>query len=140
MQIGVEAQRAVDNRRVFVIESDEIRRTALQFMLADENETHEFAAPDAALGMTGRAPDIVLLGADLLHARGSALLARLRSAWKGTRLIVVCDARQAAGAQAVQAAGADDTLAYPFDMAAIRRKVDHWLGRRPALRVAVVTR
>src|SRR6266545_848934 len=36
MQIGVETSKAVDQRRVFVIDEDEITRAALQFMLHDE--------------------------------------------------------------------------------------------------------
>ncbi len=41
MQIGVETAKAVDQRRVFVVDEDEITRAALQFMLHDEIETHE---------------------------------------------------------------------------------------------------
>src|SRR6185369_4620713 len=36
MQIGLETSKAVDQRRVFVIDDDEITRAALQFMLHDE--------------------------------------------------------------------------------------------------------
>jgi len=36
MQIGVEVSRAVENKRIFVVEDDEIIRSALQFMLHDE--------------------------------------------------------------------------------------------------------
>ena len=46
MQIGVETSKAVDQRRVFVIDDDEITRAALQFMLHDEIETHELASPE----------------------------------------------------------------------------------------------
>ncbi len=45
MQIGVETSKAVDQRRVFVVDHDEITRAALQFMLHDEIETHELATP-----------------------------------------------------------------------------------------------
>ena len=44
MQIGVETSKAVDQRRVFVVDHDEITRAALQFMLHDEIETHELAS------------------------------------------------------------------------------------------------
>jgi hypothetical protein len=36
MQIGVETSKAVDQRRVFVVDDDEVTRAALQFMLHDE--------------------------------------------------------------------------------------------------------
>ena len=44
MQIGVETSRAVENKRIFVVDDDEIIRAALQFMLHDEYETHEVAS------------------------------------------------------------------------------------------------
>ena len=49
MQIGVETSKAVDQRRIFVVDEDEITRAALQFMLHDEIETHELASLDAAI-------------------------------------------------------------------------------------------
>jgi CheY-like chemotaxis protein len=39
----------VENQRVFVVDSDEIDRAVLQFMLHDENEARELASLDAAL-------------------------------------------------------------------------------------------
>ena len=41
MQIGVETAKALDNKRLFVVANDDITRMALQFMLHDENETHD---------------------------------------------------------------------------------------------------
>src|ERR1039458_6215718 len=48
MQIGVESSRAVENKRIFVVDENEIFRAAVQFMLHDENETHEVASLEAA--------------------------------------------------------------------------------------------
>lgn len=44
MQIGVDSEKAVDDRRVFVVDDDEITSAALQFMLHDEIETHEITS------------------------------------------------------------------------------------------------
>ena len=41
MQIGVDCNLAVGNWRIFVLDTDEIGRMAVQFMLHDEYETHE---------------------------------------------------------------------------------------------------
>jgi CheY-like chemotaxis protein len=138
MQIGVEAQRAVENRRVFVLDEDDINRTVLQFMLADDNETHEFATVDAALekGLQWQ-PDLVLLGASLLARDGAELLHNLRGAWPGVKLVVLCDAADDGVAAAAVAAGADDTLARPFKVEPVRRKVDRHLGRQVELRIPV---
>lgn len=131
MQIGVEAQRAVENRRVFVVDEDDVSRTVLQFMLADDNETHEFASLAAALEKGRRwPPDLFLIGEPLLAADGSALVARLRAAWPGVKVLAI-------GA-AAQATGADDSLSRPFKLEAVRRKVDRHLGRKVELRIPVV--
>jgi DNA-binding response OmpR family regulator len=141
MQIGVEAQRAVENRRVFVIDEDEVNRAALQFMLADENETHEFAAPEAALAKGASwQPDLALLGARLLERRGADLVQRLRSAWPGVKLLAVCDPANASHTDAARLAGTDDILARPLQLEAVRRKVDRHLGRRVPLKIGVVVR
>ena len=72
MQIGVETSKAVDQRRVFVIDDDEITRAALQFMLHDEIETHELTSPEEAYekGVGWLKPDVVLLGVSFLKQRG----------------------------------------------------------------------
>lgn len=132
MQIGVEAQRAVENRRIFVVDEDDIDRTVLQFMLADDNETHEFASLAAALEKGRRwPPDLFLIGESLLAAagRGPALATRLRAAWPGVKVLAI-------GA-ADAAAGADDSLSRPFKLEAVRRKVDRHLGRQVELRIPV---
>lgn len=41
MQIGVETSRVVENKRVFVVDDDEITRAVRQFMPQDESETHD---------------------------------------------------------------------------------------------------
>src|SRR6266852_1197951 len=71
MQIGVETSKAVDQRRVFVVDDDEITRAALQFMLHDEIETHELASPEEAYekGVGWLKPDVVLLGVSFLKQR-----------------------------------------------------------------------
>jgi len=139
MQIGVEAQRAVENRRVFVLDEDEINRTVLQFMLADDNETHEFATVDAALekGLQWQ-PDLVLVSALLVARDGAELLHNLRAAWPGVKLLVICEAADDECTAAAMAAGANDTLARPFKVEPVRRKVDRHLGRKVELKIPVV--
>jgi len=139
MQIGVDAQRAVENRRVFVIDEDEINRAALQFMLADENEAHEFAAVEAALAKGEQwPPDLVLLGTTLVAQGGAPLLVRLRSAWAGVRLLAICETGDVACISAARAMGADDALARPFKLETVRRKTDRLLGRQANLRIPAV--
>jgi len=141
MQIGVDAQRAVENRRVFVIDDGEIDRAALQFMLADENETHEFATMQAAL-VKGQSwpPDLVVLGATLLAAGRGELVQSLRCAWPAVKVIAVCETADIASVAAAKAIGADDALPRPFKLEHVRRKVDRLLGRRVELDIPVVVK
>jgi DNA-binding NtrC family response regulator len=139
MQIGVDAQRAVENRRVFVIDEGEIDRAALQFMLADENETHEFATVEAAMAK-GHAwpPDLVLLGASLLARGRGGLVQGLRGAWPSVKVIAVCETADIASIAAAKACGVDDALPRPFKIEHVRRKVDRLLGRVVELRIPVI--
>jgi DNA-binding response OmpR family regulator len=139
MQIGVEAQRAVENRRVFVLDEDEINRTVLQFMLADDNETHEFGDLATALAKGEQwPPDLVLISALQVAREGAGLLGRLREAWPGVKLLVICEAAEDDCAVAATAAGADDCLTKPFKVEPVRRKVDRHLGRKVELKIPVV--
>jgi DNA-binding NtrC family response regulator len=131
MQIGVESSRAVDNKRVFVVDDDEITRAILQFMLHDENETHELADIDAALRKAAQqgAPDIILLGEGMLRQHSMGLLASLKSHFTHAKLMVVLtDKTDPLAAQARQQ-GADDILFKPLTVETTRKQVDRLLGR-----------
>ena len=70
MQIGVDAQRAVENRRVFVVDDDDVTAMALQFMLQDDNETH-LLTDLAAVQAAPQAPDLLLVGIAQLGVHGA---------------------------------------------------------------------
>jgi PleD family two-component response regulator len=131
MQIGVETSKAVDQRRVFVIDEDEIIRAALQFMLHDEIETHELASPEEAYekGVDWLKPHVVLLGASLLKQRGAALIGELSAKFPGVRILVVCDKSDEAIAVDGLKAGAHGALLKPLTLETVRKKVDTILGR-----------
>lgn len=131
MQIGVETSKAVDQRRVFVIDDDEITRTALQFMLHDEIETHELASPEEAYakGVDWLKPHVLLLGVSFLKERGAGLVAELAAKFPGVRILIVCEKSDEAVAVAGMKAGAHGTLIKPLTLEAVRKKVDTILGR-----------
>ena len=139
MQIGVEASRAVENKRVFVIESDEVSAVALQFMLADECETH--VLPDSATALAkGREwpPNLILLGAGIIAAEGARIVAQLKAQWSGLKILVVADSVDDPAVKAAKTEGADSVLLRPLTLEAVRRKVDTQLGRRATLDIPVV--
>lgn len=126
MQIGVETSRAVDNKRIFVVDDDEINRAVLQFMLQDENETHDLASLEAAYEKGE--PDLVLLGLSILCA-DDTVLAGLAARWPKARILVVAQASDEQAAQRFLRAGAHGLLMKPFTVEAVRRKADIQLGR-----------
>ncbi|WP_018412909.1 response regulator [Methyloversatilis thermotolerans] len=141
MQIGVDSERAVDNKRVFVVDNDDVASTALQFMLADEMETHVYTDVASALAAgAATPPDLILLGAGVLESEGAEAVTRLKGALEGVRMLLVClDADEPVIQQALSL-GAESTLQRPLKVETVRRRVDAQLGRRAALAIPVVTR
>jgi DNA-binding NarL/FixJ family response regulator len=131
MQIGVETSKAVDQRRVFVVDPDEVTRTVLQFMLQDEIETHELASPEEAFakGVGWLKPDVVLLGVGYLKARGPGLVGEVTAAFPGVCVLIVTDRSDEAVALEGLKAGAHGALLKPLKLEDVRRKVDTVLGR-----------
>ena len=131
MQVGVETSKAVDQRRVFVVDEDEIVRAALQFMLHDEIETHELATPEDAYvkGQDWLKPHVVLLGASFLKARGFGLLAEMTEKFPGVRILTVCDKADESVAVQAMKSGAAGALVKPLTIDSVRKKVDTILGR-----------
>lgn len=131
MQIGVETSKAVDQRRVFVIDEDDITRAALQFMLHDEIETHELATPEEAYakGTDWLMPHVVLLGVSFLKQRGPGLIGEVVDRFPGVRILIVTDKSEEATALEGLKAGAHGALVKPLTLEAVRKKVDTILGR-----------
>ena len=131
MQIGVETSKAVDQRRVFVIDEDEITRAALQFMLHDEIETHELTSPEEAYekGVGWLQPHVVLLGVSFIGQRGPSLIGEMTAKFPGVRVLIVCAKSDEAVAIEGLKAGAHGALVKPLTLEAVRKKVDTILGR-----------
>lgn len=138
MQIGVESQRAVENKRAFIIDSDDISAMALQFMLADELEVHVLTSSAEALAR-GRAStlDLILLGASVIEAEGAQVVTLLREALPGVPVIACGPADDPGVAQAL-ALGARSTIVRPFKLEAVRQRVNAQIGRRAVLTIPVV--
>jgi DNA-binding response OmpR family regulator len=131
MQIGVESSKAVDQRRVFVIDRDEVTRIALQFMLHDEIETHELATLDEAYskGVEWLKPDLVLLGAAFVSELGTGVIDEIKARFDGVRIVIVCDKSEEPITLEALKAGAHAALVKPLVLDAVRKKVDTILGR-----------
>lgn len=131
MQIGVETSKAVDQRRVFVVDEDEITRAALQFMLHDEIETHELASLDEAYakGTGWLAPDLLLLGVSLVKDGAEAVIGGIVAHYPAIRILIVTGKEDEAAAIAAIKAGAHGAIVKPLTLESVRKKVDTILGR-----------
>ncbi len=141
MQIGVDSQRAVENKRVFVVDNDDVVSTALQFMLADEMETHVLMSAGEALAKAASTPpELILLGLSVIEAEGAAVVTQFKNSIADVRILVVCfDADEPLVKEALSL-GAASTLLRPLKLENVRRKVDAQIGRRAALEIPVVVR
>ena len=141
MQIGVETSKAVDQRRVFVVDEDEITRAALQFMLHDEIETHELATPEEAYekGTGWLVPHVILLGVSLLQTRGDGLIAEMKAKFPDVRILIVTDKASEAVAVGGLKAGAHGAVVKPPAPEAVRKKGDTVPGRGGAAPLVQLT-
>ncbi|MBP1148637.1 MULTISPECIES: response regulator [Methylocaldum] len=138
MQIGVDTERAVDNRRVFVVDSDEITSAALQFMLHDEIETHELSSLDAAYAKAKDwKPDVLLLGIGIVQEKGIEVLADIRSKIADLKIILVADSATDPLAKECLKNGVNSILPKPLTIEKTRQKVDAQLGRKVKLSIPV---
>lgn len=138
MQIGVDTQRAVETKRAFIIDSDDISSMALQFMLADELEVNVVVGSTEAITRgQGMALDVILLGASVIESEGAAVVATLQAAFPGVPVIACGPAGDEAVAQAL-AAGARSAIVRPFKVEAVRQRVNAQIGRRAVLTIPVV--
>lgn len=131
MQIGVETSKAVDQRRIFVVDEDEITRAALQFMLHDEIETHELTSLAEAYekGQDWLLPDVLILGMSILKAHGVEVLGEIAARYPAARVLIVAGKEDEELGLAALKAGAAGALLKPLRIEAVRQKVDTILGR-----------
>ncbi len=130
MQIGVDSSMAVDNKRIFVVDPDEITRAALQFMLHDENETHDIPTLAAALTKSiDWKPDLVILGMGNVLNEGISILEMLKNKISGVKVLIVCEPREIPLGLTCLKSGADDLVSKPLTIEIVRGKVDKLLGR-----------
>lgn len=131
MQIGVDSARAVENKRLFVVDNDEITRMVLTSILQDENETHDLPSLEAAFKKSAEwKPDLLLLGREVVREKGMRVIADVRTAMAGIKILLIAEPGDDPLAQECLQAGADGMLAKPLTIESVRKKVDALLGRK----------
>lgn len=121
---------SVDTDRIFVVERDEVVRSALQFILDDHSETHGFTGLDQAFAKAAElTPDIVLLGIGLVQDNGERAVAEIAARLPGTKILIVANSANDPLALLSLKWGAHDVLGKPITFDSVRSKVDAMLGR-----------
>jgi CheY-like chemotaxis protein len=140
MQIGVDNDSRVENKRVFIIDNDGITGTVLKFMLEDHNETHEFATAEEAYagaektvyGKTEKAvPQLLIVGVGVLQEKGVEITKEISAHFPEAKIVIAAEtAEDPLAKQALaKGGGAHGVLTKPYTVETVRRKVDMLLGR-----------
>jgi DNA-binding response OmpR family regulator len=137
MRKSFELSYPVDTDRIFVVERDEVIRSALQFILDDHSETRGFTGLDQAFAKAAElTPDIVLLGIGLVQDHGKRAVAEIAGRLPATKILIVANSANDPLALLSLKWGAHDVLGKPITFDSVRSKVDAMLGRHsvsPAL-------
>ncbi|MBR1131773.1 response regulator transcription factor [Bradyrhizobium iriomotense] len=125
---------------VFVIEREQVVRSALDFILRDRYRTCAFASLDEALAAVTDAPDIVLLGSSFLQGQRDLLPAVLATRFSSAAILVIADSDGAAAARHALERGAHGIIGKPisFDTVcdAVERALAGGIPRGKASRLA----
>lgn len=138
MPIDLVARPSGEDDIIFVIEGDEVIRSALHFILDHQNETHSFAT--LALAYAGArevTPDLVLLGIDFLQDDGEAAVDGIAKRLPGTKILIVADSANDPLAVRALRWGAHGVLGKPISFDSVHRRVDGLL-RRPKVSASML--
>jgi DNA-binding response OmpR family regulator len=118
---------------VFVIEADQVIRSALGYILSERHETFTFAETADALSKAARAaPDAVLVGSSILEDSGAEMVGVLARKLHQAGIIVVAGSTRSPLALAGLRQGAEAIIAKPITCDGVTHAVDAVLARRGA--------
>ena len=131
MQIGVKMAKAIERRRVFVVDDNETFRAAIEFMLHDEYEAHELASATESLAKAEQMrPDLLVLAEGVIRVNGLDLIQEFLARVPETKIIVIVDQISSGFGQECVAEGAHGFLSKPLRSELLRDKVDALLSVR----------
>ncbi|AWL98711.1 response regulator transcription factor [Bradyrhizobium amphicarpaeae] len=113
---------------MFVIEREQVVRSALYYILRDLYHTYTFASPDEAFASGLDAPDVVLAGATGLQSQDDPHLIALRERYDGAVILVVADRSSDPMAQLAGEIGIHAIVHKPISFDTVCRAVDCALG------------
>jgi DNA-binding NarL/FixJ family response regulator len=128
MQSEIEFCATSDQPIAFVIEGEQVVRSALHYILRERYRTRTFATPDDALADAGEAPDVVLLGVAILQRLGDTALSDLRGRFAGAKILVVAERRSDPLARACIERGVHGIIDKPISFDSVCNVIDTTLA------------
>lgn len=114
MQLEPKLHAAGRRLTVFVIEGEEVVRSALYYILRDHYRVHTFTSTDEAHTSPADRPDVVLIGVSILQDRCEMLLPALIARFAGAKILIVADRTSDPLAQACLGSGAHGVVSKPI--------------------------
>ncbi|WP_445219956.1 response regulator [Bradyrhizobium sp. Pa8] len=114
MQFETEISARADRPAIFVIEPEQVVRSALDYILRERYQTHAFASMDEAMASPMKAPAAVLIGIAILRDRGEEVLAELSKVFATTKILLVAERNSDPVAQAGLKQGAHGVISNPI--------------------------
>ena len=113
------------DERIFLIEADQVVRSALNYILGAENEIHAFPSFEEALTKADEVnPGVVVLGIGIVKSHGERVLADLFERIGRCKILLVADSTADPLAQASLRQGAHDIISKPITFDGVRGKLD----------------
>lgn len=116
-----------DRPTAFVIEREQVVRSALHYILRDRYRTFAFASLDEASASTADTPDAVLAGVTVLQGRDERLVAALCRRYGDAAILVVADHSSDPLAQLALDSGAHAIVCKPISFDTVCEAVDRAL-------------
>ena len=125
MQVRLGSSIAVDRKCIFVVDTDDIIRSVLTFILRNENETYALTSLEQAYAEARqRKPDLVLLGLGIVKDKGVRVLRDIAARLPSTKILLMADSADEPLAQASLASGVHAVLGKPITSDSVLRMVD----------------
>ncbi len=128
MQIETGLQAAGEPPIVFVIEHEQVVRSALHFILRDRYRAFTFASLDEASAAVTDTPDVVLLGMSLLQDGNDPLPTSLAGQFGRAAILLVADSNSDQLAQLYLEHGASGIVRKPISFDTVCEGVDRALA------------
>ncbi|MGV7219127.1 response regulator [Bradyrhizobium sp. UFLA05-112] len=128
MHFATEVDASRDRPTVFLIEREQVVRSALDYILRERYQTHAFSSVKEAMTCPITAPDAMLLGIAILRERGDAVLAELGNVFAHAKILLIAERNSDPVVRAGLERGAHGVIRKPISYDSVCSAVSIALG------------